>query len=116
SSRRNRSASNWRPLCQVVITSDSPAPSSKGNQPPWLTFSRFAAKNEPSINKKLQVTSQARGALQPHERATLYASNVVMSMERMTAMPYADARLLEERKLSTRPIVTSMSIQLIKGT
>ena len=64
----------------------------------------------------VSVTSPAFHTLQPHRsRVTTYASSVVMTIVVVTAMPYAAARLVDERNPSTSPTVAIINIQLISG-
>ena len=51
----------------------------------------------------------------PRPRATRYASIVVITIVEVTAMPYAAASALDERKPSTSPIVASISAQFTCG-
>ena len=54
---------------------------------------------------------------QPHSApTTTNASRVSIIIVSVTAMPYADARALDERKPTTSAITAPSSIQLMLGT
>ena len=92
------------------------AATSSGNQPPYSILIRFAPKKIRSTAKNTPVTDPAFNRLQPHRsRVTTYASNVVITIVVVTAMPYAAARFVDDSKPSTRPTVANMSSQLISG-
>ncbi len=62
------------------------------------------------------MISTARHRLHRHNsRATTKASSVVMTIVIVTAIPYAAARFVDERKPNTSPTVAIISIQLISG-
>ena len=83
-----RSATRRRPVFHVVISVSSDRPMTSGSHPPCATFTRFAAKNATSTNRKSAQTPNAtrRGQCQ-RSVATVCSSSTVMIMVSATAMP-----------------------------
>jgi hypothetical protein len=89
-----RCVSRMRPRFQVIMSRKSMMPRTSGTQPPFCTFTRFAARNATSTMRKMLVTVVAfHDSQRKRSRATTSKSNVVMNIVPVTAMPYAAPRL-----------------------
>ena len=76
----------------------------------------LAEKKPSSMNRKNDASEPATSRLTPHDRrATRYASSVVITIVDVTAIPYAAASALDERKPTTSPTVEIISSQLTCG-
>jgi hypothetical protein len=96
---------------------NSMAPTASGTQPPSNTFIILAATKARSTTTNTPATATLKARLQPHTSRIARNINIeVSNMVVATAMPKADARASEERKLSARPTVSAIKAQLTKPT
>ncbi len=84
----SRSATNRRPVFHVVINVNSAAATASVTQPPCITFSALAPKNETSMIRNTATTPIANAFRQCHTSViTTYSSMTVMIIVSVTAMP-----------------------------
>ncbi len=77
----------------------------------------FAPKKPSSKTKSGPHTNMERNLLQFHRSVrTRKKINVVIAIVMVTAMPYAAARLVDERNPTTKPMHATMSTQFTSGT
>ena len=91
-----RSNKIFRPRFQVASKVNTTSAISNGNQPPDKIFGALAPKNAKSISRKkaMQASATSRRHL-CNAHITVNARIVSIAIVPVTAMPYADARLLE---------------------
>src|SRR4030095_5877328 len=108
----SRDCSTGRPRFHVDINKKTPKPNASGNQPPSLNLRTLALKNARSMSRKAPKSAMLASALHFHiERATTYASIVVVAIVPVTAMPYAAPRLVDDPKPMTRTTTPKNSAQ-----
>ena len=91
-----------RPRCQVVSTTNTTSAISSGNQPPWSTFGRFAAKNVRStVRNAAAPRTASHSGLCQMARTTTKNSTVSIASVPVTAIPYAEARCSAEPNPTT---------------
>ena len=77
-----------RPFCQVVSTLNTPRAIASGNQPPWKTLVRFAAKNVRStIRNATAPLITSHSGLCQSERTTKKNRIVSIASVPVTAIP-----------------------------
>src|SRR5262245_11777207 len=112
-----RSATSFRPVFHVVINVKSSAPITSGSQPPCRTFTRFAPKSEMSTARKTTATQMTTHLGHFHRSTATTESNiVVMTIVPVTAMPYAAANALDDRKPTVISTVQIARNQFTCGT
>src|ERR1700680_3018225 len=112
-----RSMSVSRPRCQVVITVNNAAPASRGNHPPSSTLLTLLDTKTASTMASGPITTAVVSGFQCHKQWVMkYMSSVVRSIVDATAMPYADARLSDDLKNTTRNTTAANSDRLMNGT
>ena len=95
----------------------APAPTTSGSQPPLTILVRLAAKNVSSMVRNTAAPAIViQSGFRHTTRKSTKASSVLVANVPVTAMPYADARALELRNPSTRPITATSRNQLTAGT
>src|SRR5690606_18399335 len=105
------------PRCHVDMRLNITAATTSGSQPPCSSLVEAAAKNAESIVSSSTLSTTTTHGGQPHRfQAHSEASIVVISMSSDTAMPYAPASALEDRKPTTRITVETNSSALTTGT
>ena len=91
-------------------------PRMTGNQPPARILAPLATTNAMSPTRNSAHSGNTQIRHRGHSaRATITSNRVSISMVIDTEMPYAVASALDVRKLSTRPITSTISIQLMPG-
>src|SRR6266478_5095125 len=106
-----------RPRCQVSMMMEKKPADTMGTKPPPANFRRLAANNGTSKDRKSASNASAfHGGHFQIVRVTSKKMIEVISMVPVTAIPYAAARPVELRKVTTNARQARARAQLIRGT
>ena len=112
-----RSATRRRPVRHVVITAKTTAPTTRGNHPPTGILNRLAVRKPTSTVRKPAHTAAATPVRHRKRlRRATYSRTVVMTMVAVTAVPYAAARPVDDRKPMTSATQATVRDQFTAGT
>ena len=87
-----------------------------GSQPPWAIFSALAPKNARSIDQEETGDARPRRRPAPAFGGDDMQQYAVITIVKVTAIPYAAASAVDDPKPITMTMVLTISAQLTCGT
>src|SRR5262249_1720418 len=114
--RRVLSNSSLLPRRHVHMITIITLASVSGNQPPSITFMRFAERNVASTTMNGTITAMVQASDRPQTLGTTIKARIASTtIVPVTAMPYADASAVDERNSATNSSTPTKIELLTRG-